>query len=116
MDLEVVLEANTEAALIIDCDRRVRTQVRLVNISEEEWKSLLRGYLWADRCACEAGVPVSKLLGGYLDESEEMRFVFEEKIKPYEVFSDEQYGLTVRAAFCPESAVGRLDGSSPRIN
>ncbi len=59
--MDVVLEANREAALIVDCDHRVRTH--------------------------------------------EMRVVFEEKIQPYEVFSDEQYGLTVRAAFCPESAV-----------
>src|SRR6266446_3959608 len=100
--MDVVLKANTQAALIVDCNRRVRTQIRPMNFSTEDWRSLLRGYLWPAYCACESGVPVPKLLGSYMDENDEMRVVFEEKIQPYVVFSDEQYDLTVRAAFCPE--------------
>ncbi|MBC8030185.1 MAG: hypothetical protein H7Z16_08745 [Pyrinomonadaceae bacterium] len=100
--MDTLLASNDVAALVGDLDGRVRTAIRSATLSSEEWDKELRyDYQKPEDCPDAEGAPISELTGEYWhDEKGQMVGVLE-GVKPYETFSDESVGLSVRAAFLP---------------
>jgi hypothetical protein len=96
-----LLTFNKDAALVGDWDGRVRTEVRPAEMNVEEWERRVRHayvepYHWY---ADVDGAPFKHFTGGYYQEAGQVTVEVLEGVKPYETFSDESFGLSVRATF-----------------
>lgn len=96
-----LLAFNDNAILVGDRDGRVRTESRPAELSRSEWEERLRfDYLEPEHWyKDEEGMPFSHYTGGYWDENGQMKAEVIEGVKPYEDFSDEVSGLSIRATF-----------------
>jgi len=97
--MDELLVSNSNAALIGDAEFRVRTEIKPVEMKADEWQHWLSstyrqpGRWYED----DIGVPLSYHPGPYLSEKGETVALFEERIQPFLTFSDERFGLMVRA-------------------
>jgi hypothetical protein len=103
--MDELLDWNCHAALIGDAACRIRTETKPVEMEADEWRRwLLSTYCqpghWDGK---DAGVPLPYLVDTNLAENGEMVALFENGIEPFRTFSDERFGLSVRAVCLPTS-------------
>jgi hypothetical protein len=98
--MDFLLALNDNTALVGDQDGKVRTETRPAQFSPKAWEGRLRSvYLEPEHGYHEEGVPFLNMTGGFRMEGGEVKVVKDEGVKPYETFSDETSGLSVRAVF-----------------
>jgi hypothetical protein len=98
--MDFLLAFNDNAALVGDQDGKVRTETRPAKFSPTVWEGRLRlAYLEPEHGYLEEGVPFLNMTGSFRFEDGEVKVVKDEGVKPYETFSDETSGLSVRAVF-----------------
>jgi len=98
--MDFLLVSNNDAALIGDLQGQVRTERRPAQLSAEDWVVRLgTDYLEPDRGFNEEGMAFTNLTGDFRWENGQVKVVKLEGVKPFETFSDEASGLSVRAVF-----------------
>ena len=98
--MDFLLAFNDKAALIGDLAGKVRTERRPVELTAQAWENRLRfAYIEAERGSEEGGISFTNATGSFRFEDGQVKVMKVEGIKPYEKFSDEQSGLSVRAVF-----------------
>jgi hypothetical protein len=99
--MNFLLAFNDEAALVGDLEGQVQTKRRPADWSAAEWEERLRSaYLEPERGYGDAeGMPFTNLTGDFRWENGQVKVVRLEGVKPYETYSDEASGLSVRAVF-----------------
>ena len=99
--MDFLLAFNDDAALVGDQQGQVRTKTRPADWSPEDWEERLRSaYLEPERGYGDAeGMPFTNLTGDFRWENGQVKVVRLDGVKPYQTFSDEAYGLSVRAVF-----------------
>ena len=99
--MNFLLAFNDQAALVGDLEGNVRTKRRPSDWSADEWEERLRSaYLEPERGYGDTeGMPFTNVTGDFRWENGQVKVVRLEGVKPYEVFTDESSGLTVRAVF-----------------
>jgi|SRR5215471_12280132 len=99
--MDFLLTFNSEAALVGDMDGHVRTERRPSQLTPQAWENRLRfAYLEAEHGAEDAGgMPFMNATGSFRFENGQVKVMKVEGIKPYETFSDDASGLSVRAVF-----------------
>ena len=99
--MDFLLTFNTEAALVGDLNGKVRTERRPAQLTPQAWENRLRfAYIEAERGGEQAGgLPYTNHTGSFRFENGQVKVVKVEGVKPYETFSDQASGLSVRAVF-----------------
>ena len=99
--MDFLLVFNDEGALVGDLDGHVRTERRPAQLTPQAWENRLRfAYIEAERGSEDAGgMPFTNATGSFRFEDGQVKVVRVDGVKPYETFSDEACGLSVRAAF-----------------
>ncbi len=98
--MDFLLVCNADAALVGDLAGNVRTETRPARISPEDWQiRVYSDYLEPEHGYNEAGMPFTNLTGDFRWENGQVRVVRTEGVKPFETFTDEAFGLSVRAVF-----------------
>jgi hypothetical protein len=99
--MDFLLAFNDEAALVGDLSGNVRTERRPSQLTPQAWENRLRfAYIEAERGSEDAGgMPFTNATGSFRFENGQVKVMKVEGVKPYETFSDEASGLSVRAAF-----------------
>ena len=99
--MNFLLAFNDQAAFVGDLEGRVHTKHKPAEWLPEEWEERLQSaYLEPEHGYGDAeGMPFTNLTGDFRWENGQVKVVRLEGVKPYEVFTDESSGLTVRAAF-----------------
>ena len=98
--MDFLLVFNHDAALVGDLEGRVRTEKRPVQFSARDWEVRLHNdYLEPEHGYNEEGMPFMNMTGDFRFENGQVKVVRLEGVKPYESFSDEASGLSVRAVF-----------------
>ena len=98
--MDFLLAFNNNAALVGDLEGRVRTEKRPAHLSPQDWEVGLRhNFLEPEHGYNEEGMPFQNMTGEFRFENGQVKVVRLEGVKPYETFSDESSGLSVRAVF-----------------
>jgi hypothetical protein len=98
--MDFLLGFNDNAALIGDLEGRVRTEKRPAHLSSQDWTvELSNNYLEPERGFNQEGMPFQNMTGDFRFENGQVKVVRLEGVKPYETFSDEANGLSIRAVF-----------------
>jgi hypothetical protein len=99
--MDFLLAFNNEAALVGDMSGNVRTERRPPQLTTPAWENRLRfAYIEAERSAEDAGgMPFTNATGSFRFENGQVKVMKVEGVKPYETFSDDASGLSVRAVF-----------------
>jgi hypothetical protein len=99
--MDFLLAFNNEAALVGDMTGNVRTERRPDQLTPQAWENRLRfAYIEAERGGEEAGgMPFTNATGSFRFENGQVKVMKVEGVKPYQTFSDDVSGLTVRAVF-----------------
>ncbi len=98
---DVVLEFNEEAALVGNMQGEMRTGRRPSQLTPQACENRLRfAYIEAERGTEDAGgMPFTNATGSFRFENGQVKVMRVDGVKPFETFSDEGSGLSVRAAF-----------------
>jgi len=102
--MSTLLTFNDRAALVGDFDGHVRTETRPDELSNEDWAKQVRSVYGEPKhwYPDEEGAPFTNHTGGYwFDDKGNMNVEVVHGTQPYETFSDDAVGLSVRAAFLP---------------
>ncbi len=100
--MDFLLAFNDAAALVGDMEGEVRTETRPSQLSAQEWETSLRSaYLEPEQGYNEQGIPFTNMTGDFRFVNGQVQVVRLEGVKPYQTFSDESAGLSVRAVFLP---------------
>jgi hypothetical protein len=98
--MDFLLAFNDNAALVGDMEGRVHTEKRPAHLSSQDWEvGLSNSYLEPEHGYNEEGMPFQNMTGDFRFENGQVKVVRLEGVKPYETFSDEGSGLSVRAVF-----------------
>ncbi len=98
--MDFLLAFNDRAALVGDMEGHVRTETRPAQSSPDEWQIRLHtDYLEPERGFNEEGIQFTNMTGDFRFVNGEVQVVRLDGVKPYQTFSDESAGLSVRAAF-----------------
>jgi len=99
--MDFLLAFNNEAALVGDMSGNVRTERRPSQLTPQAWENRLRfAYIEAERSAEDAGgMPFTNATGSFRFENGQVKVMKVEGVKPYQTFSDDPSGLSVRAVF-----------------
>jgi hypothetical protein len=98
--MDFLLAFNDNVALVGDLEGRVRTEKRPAHLSSQDWGvGLSNSYLEPEHGYNEEGMPFQNMTGEFRFENGQVKVVRLEGVKPYETFSDEGSGLSVRAVF-----------------
>ncbi len=98
--MDFLLAFNDRAALVGDMEGHVRTETRPTQVSAPEWETRLRAdYLEPEHGYNEQGIPFTNMTGDFRFVNGEVQVVRLDGVKPYQTFSDESSGLSVRAVF-----------------
>jgi hypothetical protein len=98
--MDFLLAFNDNAALVGNLEGRVRTEKRPAHLSSQDWEvGLSNNYLEPEHGYNEEGMPFQNMTGDFRFENGQVKVVRLEGVKPYETFSDEASGLSVRAVF-----------------
>lgn len=99
--MDFLLTFNDEAALVGDMNGKVRTEMRPAQLTPQAWENRLRfAYIEAEHGGEDAGgVPFTNATGSFRFENGQVKVMKLEGFKPYETYSDDASGLSVRAAF-----------------
>jgi hypothetical protein len=98
--MDFLLISNADAALIGDLAGTVRTETRPAQWSAEEWQIRVSSdYLEPEHGYNEEGMPFTNMTGDFRWENGQVKVVRLDGVKPFETFSDEAFGLSVRAVF-----------------
>ena len=98
--MDFLLGFNDNAALVGDLEGRVRTEKRPSQFSSKDWEvGLSNNYLEPEHGYNEEGMPFMNMTGDFRFENGQVKVVRLEGVKPYETFSDDASGLSVRAVF-----------------
>lgn len=98
--MDFLLIFNDDTALVGDMEGKVRPETRPGQLSTSEWQArLLSSYLEPEHGHSEEGIAFTNLTGDFRWENGQVKVVKLEGVKPYETFSDESSGLSVRAVF-----------------
>jgi hypothetical protein len=100
--MDFLLISNADAALVGDLAGTVRTETRPVQMSPEQWQiRVYSDYLEPEHGYNEEGMPFTNMTGDFRWENGQVKVVRLDGVKPFETFSDEAFGLSVRAVFLP---------------
>ncbi|HXM50258.1 MAG TPA: hypothetical protein VN956_20620 [Pyrinomonadaceae bacterium] len=98
--MDFLLAFNDRAALVGDMEGHVRTETRPAQLAAPEWEHRLRAdYLEPEHGYNEQGIPFTNMTGDFRFVNGEVQVVRLDGVKPYQTFSDESCGLSVRAVF-----------------
>jgi hypothetical protein len=98
--MDFLLAFNDDAALVGNLEGKVRTERRPTQFSPRDWQVRLQNnYLEPEHGYNEEGMPFQNMTGDFRFENGQVKVVRLEGVKPYETFSDEGSGLSVRAVF-----------------
>jgi len=99
--MDFLLAFNNEAALVGDLNGDVRTERRPEQLTPQAWENRLRfAYIEAERGSEGAGgMAFTNATGSFRFENGQVKVMKVEGVKPYETYSDESSGLSVRAVF-----------------
>jgi hypothetical protein len=99
--MDFLLAFNNEAALVGDMSGDVRTERRPAQLTPQAWENRLRfAYIEAEHGSEDAGgMSFTNATGAFRFENGQVKVMKVEGVKPYETFSDELSGLSVRAVF-----------------
>ena len=98
--MDFLLAFNDDAALVGNLEGQVRTERRPTQFSPTDWQVRLQNnYLEPEHGYNEEGMPFQNMTGEFRFENGQVKVVRLEGVKPYETFSDEGSGLSVRAVF-----------------
>jgi hypothetical protein len=98
--MDFLLAFNDNAALVGNLEGQVRTEKRPAQSSPQDWEVRLHNdYLVPERGYNEEGMPFQNMTGDFRFENGQVKVVRLEGVKPYETFSDEGSGLSIRAVF-----------------
>ena len=99
--MDFLLAFNNDAALVGDLNGVVRTERRPETLTTQAWENRLRfAYIEAELSAEDAGgMPFTNATGSFRFEDGQVKVMRVDGVKPFETFSDESSGLSVRAAF-----------------
>jgi hypothetical protein len=99
--MDFLLAFNNEAALVGDMSGNVRTERRPDQLTPSAWENRLRfAYIEAERSVEDAGgMPFTNATGSFRFENGQVKVMKVEGVKPYQTFSDDASGLSVRAVF-----------------
>ncbi len=99
--MDFLLAFNADAALIGNMNGKVRTERRPSQLTGQAWENRLRfAYLEAESgTEDEGGIPFTNATGSFRFENGQVKVMRVDGVKPFETFSDEASGLSVRAAF-----------------
>ena len=99
--MDFLLTFNSEAALVGDLNGKVRTERRPPQLTPQAWENRLSfAYIEAERGSEDAGgMPFTNATGSFRFENGQVKVMRVDGVKPYETYSDDASGLSVRAAF-----------------
>ena len=98
--MDFLLISNADAALVGDLGGAVRTEKRPAQMSPDEWQIRVSSdYLEPEHGYNEEGMPFTNMTGDFRWENGQVKVVRLDGVKPFETFSDEAFGLSVRAVF-----------------
>ncbi len=99
--MDFLLAFNSEAALVGDLNGKVRTERRPAQLTPQAWENrLCFAYIEAERGSEDAGgMPFTNATGSFRFENGQVKVMRVDGVKPYETYSDDASGLSVRAAF-----------------
>lgn len=99
--MDFLLAFNNEAALVGDLSGKVRTERRPEQLTPVAWENRLRfAYIEAERGSeGTGGMAFTNATGSFRFENGQVKVMKVEGVKPYETYSDESSGLSVRAVF-----------------
>lgn len=99
--MDFLLVFNDQAALVGDMNGKVRTERRPAQLTPQAWENRLRfAYIEAERGREDAGgVPFTNATGSFRFENGQVKVMRVDGVKPYETYSDNASGLSVRAVF-----------------
>ncbi len=99
--MDFLLAFNNEAALVGDMNGNVRTERRPAELTSQAWENRLRfAYIEAERGSDDSGgMSFTNATGAFRFENGQVKVMKVEGVKPYQTFSDDASGLSVRAVF-----------------
>lgn len=99
--MDFLLAFNENAALVGDLNGKVRTERRPAQLTAQAWENRLRfAYIEAERSSEDAGgMRFTNATGSFRFENGQVKVMRVDGVKPFETFSDQASGLSVRAAF-----------------
>lgn len=98
--MDFLLAFNDDAALVGNMEGRVRTEKRPAQFATADWKIRIQNdYLEPEHGYHPEGMPFQNMTGDFRFENGQVKVVRLEGVKPFETFSDEASGLSVRAVF-----------------
>ncbi len=98
--MDFLLAHNESAALVGDMEGQVRTETRPPQSSAQDWETRLHSdYLEPEHGYHEQGIPFTNMTGDFRFVNGEVQVVRLDGVKPYQTFSDDSAGLSVRAVF-----------------
>lgn len=98
--MDFLLAFNNDAALIGDLSGKVRTERRPSQLTAQAWENRLQfAYIEAERGGEDTGMRYTNATGSFRFENGQVKVMRVDGVKPFEVFSDDTSGLSVRAAF-----------------
>jgi hypothetical protein len=99
--MDFLLVFNDQAALVGDMNGKVRTERRPVQLTPQAWKNRLQfAYIEAERGSEDAGgMPFTNATGSFRFENGQVKVLKVEGVRPYQIYSDDASGLSVRAVF-----------------
>jgi hypothetical protein len=99
--MDFLLAFNNEAALVGDMSGHVRTERRPAQLTPAAWENRLRfAYIQAEQGGeDDAGIAFTNATGSFRFENGQVKVMKVEGVKPYQTYSDDASGLSVRAAF-----------------
>jgi len=98
--MDFLLASNDQAALIGDLTGNVRTERRPEQLTVQAWENRLRfAYIEAEQGNEDEGVSFTNATGSFRFENGQVKIMKVEGVKPFQTYSDDASGLSVRAAF-----------------
>lgn len=99
--MDFLLVFNDEAALVGDMTGQVRTERRPAQLTPHAWKNRLQfAYIEAEHGSEDVGgMPFTNATGSFRFENGQVKVLKVEGVKPYQTYSDDKSGLSVRAVF-----------------
>ena len=98
--MDFLLAFNDAAALVGDMEGQVRTETCPPQLSAPQWETRLSSaYLEPEHGYNEEGIPFTNMTGDFRFVNGEVQVVRLDGVQPYQTYSDEASGLSVRAVF-----------------
>jgi hypothetical protein len=99
--MDFLLAFSNEAALVGDSSGNVRTERRPSELTPQAWENRLQfAYIEAERGSEDlGGMSYTNATGAFRFENGQVKVMKVEGVKPYQTYSDDTSGLSVRAVF-----------------